>query len=115
IIRFRENIKKSIGFLKKQNSLRANDENFPENRNPYKTNHLIMAIAMSNADNSYDFSKGHLDNFGVGENLAWGYDDPLEGWYNEEKVIYNAILKKSKELMKKIIWMKIQLGIWLQN
>lgn len=96
-----ENIKKSIGFLKKQNSLRANDENFPENRNPYKTNHLIMAIAMSNADNSYDFSKGHLDNFGVGENLAWGYDDPLEGWYNEEKVIYNAILKKSKELMKK--------------
>lgn len=96
-----ENIKKSIGFLKKQNSLRAKDENFPESRNPYKTNHLIMAIAMSNADNSYDFSKGHLDNFGVGENLSWGNIDPFDGWYYEEKVIYNAILKKSKELIEK--------------
>lgn len=96
-----ENIKKSIALLKEQNILRAKDENFPENRNPYYTNHLIMAIAMSNADNSYDFSKGHLDNFGVGENLSWGYDDPLEGWYNDEKVTYNAILKKSKELMEK--------------
>lgn len=96
-----ENIKKSIALLKEQNKLRANDENFPESRYPYKTNHLIMAMAMSNADNSYDPSKGHLQHFYVGENLAWGYDNPLYGWYYEEKEIYNAILEKSKELMEK--------------
>lgn len=24
------------------------------------------------------------------ENLAWGYNDPLTGWYTEEKTIYDA-------------------------
>lgn len=95
-----ENIKKSIALLKEQNKLRANDENFPENRNPYHTNHLIMAIAMSNADNSYDYKNKHLGYFPVGENLAWGYNDPFDGWYHKEKEIYNFILNKKKELIK---------------
>lgn len=95
-----ENIKKSIALLKEQNNLRANDENFPESRYPYKTNHLIMAMAMSNADNSYDYNNGHLGHFLVGENLAWGYDNPFDGWYHKEKEIYNFILNKKKELIK---------------
>lgn len=82
------NILKCLELLKKSNELRATDDNFTD-LSDLKVNHYMMAIAQSNADCSHNPSNGHLQHYYVGENLAWGYSNPYEGWYNKEKYIYD--------------------------
>ena len=43
-----------------------------------------MAISQSNT-NASAYILNHTHQFGVGENLAWGYQNPFDGWYTEEK------------------------------
>ncbi|MDO4466425.1 MAG: InlB B-repeat-containing protein [Bacillota bacterium] len=78
-----ENMKDSLPFIKECNDLRAG-EGVAE---LYITNDL-MAKAQSNMNVSREIVN-HSGQFNVGENLAWGYKDPFEGWYYMEKEVYD--------------------------
>lgn len=41
------------------------------------------------------FTVGHSKNCGA-ENLAYGYDDPMSGWYNYEKTIWDAAAESNQ-------------------
>lgn len=52
-----------------------------------KVSDTLMAMSMANVDWSDD-NIGHSGQFDVGENMAWGYKDPFDGWYTTEKANY---------------------------
>ncbi len=90
------NLKEDITLVKELNNYRATDNNFP-NHNALGIDYDLMifaSIANVVGTNTY----GHtyfaysLDNeiISGSENLAWGYSDPLDGWYTKEKAIYDA-------------------------
>lgn len=90
------NLKEDITLVKELNNFRSTDNNFP-NHNALGIDYDLMifaSIANVVGTNTY----GHtyfaysLDNeiISCGENLAWGYSDPLDGWYTKEKAIYDA-------------------------
>ncbi len=90
------NLKEDITLVKELNNYRSTDNNFP-NHNALGIDYDLMifaSIANVVGTNTY----GHtyfaysLDNeiISRSENLAWGYSDPLDGWYTEEKAIYDA-------------------------
>lgn len=83
-----ENIKRSLEILEESSKLRTQDKNF-KNLPPFVTGHATMAMAISNANNSYRYENGHLKHFFVGENLSWGSENPNQGWYWNELEIYN--------------------------
>ncbi|MBR5372219.1 MAG: CAP domain-containing protein [Oscillospiraceae bacterium] len=74
-----KNMRAAFEFLKKCNALREQ-----EGLAPLKVTDQMMAIAQSNLNWS-DGNVQHSQQFAVGENLAWGYSDPFEGWYYGEK------------------------------
>ncbi len=78
----------SLELLVRCNQLRQTDDNFP-GLQPFGVTHTLMAMAMSNADLSVDPNKGHLGHFAVGENLAWNFGNPYNGWYDFEKKDYD--------------------------
>ncbi|MDU4715831.1 MAG: CAP domain-containing protein, partial [Anaerococcus sp.] len=93
------NVKAALNYLKYINELRRNDENF-KNLSDLKTNHVIMAMAISNAAHSID---GHLRHFLevpgyynrlYAENLAYTPNNPYNGWYYKEKDAYNYLMNK---------------------
>ena len=48
-------------------------------------------MAMAEADTNWSSQHlGHAQQFNVGENLSWGYKDPFDGWYTEEKAEYDS-------------------------
>ena len=53
-----------------------------------KVSDSMMATAIADANYS-DKNIAHAQQFEVGENLSWGYADPYEGWYYEEKALYD--------------------------
>ena len=65
--------------MRKCNELRR-----AEGLDPLKVTDRMMAIAQSNLNWSDQYIR-HSSQFDVGENLAWGYDDPFVGWYDGEK------------------------------
>lgn len=94
------NLKKALVWIEEGNNKRAQDEDHPWLR-PLMVTHRMMAKGMSNADASYDYKRGHLHHFQVGENLAWGeYSDPYDGWYDSEKAIYDQEAQKYRDLYK---------------
>ncbi|MDU5230599.1 MAG: CAP domain-containing protein, partial [Anaerococcus sp.] len=93
------NVKAALNYLEDINELRRNDENF-KNLSDLKTNHVIMAMAISNAAHSIN---GHLSHFLevpgyynrlYAENLAYTPNNPYNGWYYREKDAYNYLMNE---------------------
>lgn len=62
----------------------------------YLSYDMMLWSAFSTAVSSDPIGSGHqgietVNNglWGSGENLAWGYDKPFIGWYDEEKIVYD--------------------------
>ena len=86
-----ENMKKALEWVHTTNDYRAK-HNLPA----LSINDTLMAMAQADADWS-SINYGHAMIFNVGENLAWGYDNPVEPWY-AEKSIYDAAVKKDPSI-----------------
>lgn len=87
-----ENMKAVIPWLKKTNDLRAR-----HNLNALNVSLWEMALAQANSD----WAQSHMEHAGLddaGENLSWGYRDPFDGWYDEEKAIYDTFDDSLKQL-----------------
>lgn len=90
------NLKKDVTLIKELNSLRASDNNF-SNHNALGVDYDLMIYASisgfisdSTMNHTY-FRNAPTEVYASrAENLAWGYSDPLTGWYTEEKEIYDA-------------------------
>ena len=85
-----ENMKLALEFIKKCNDLRV--ENGLE---PLKVSDEMMAISQVQANWSA-FNRTHSRTYYVGENLAWGYQDPFDVWYNYEKKVYEETGSESR-------------------
>ena len=87
-----ENILKSIEIMTTINELRASDDNYTGDlkRDASLTSFYLMAYAQ------YATMRGagimNHSTLSVGcENLAWGYDEPTDGWYYMEKKYFDDI------------------------
>ena len=98
-----ENMKASLAFLEEYLELRAQEG---YTGNTYVTDYY-MAIAQSNANKSAE-TFDHCRQYNVGENLAWGWKDPFDGWYTEEKKLYERMIR---ELQKPDIIKILQIAI----
>lgn len=86
-----ENMKKALEWVHTTNDYRAK-HNLPA----LSINDTLMAMAQADADWS-SINYGHAMIFNVGENLAWGYANPVDPWY-AEKNIYDAAVKKDPSI-----------------
>jgi hypothetical protein len=103
------NMRKAINLLKKQNQLRAS-----EGKAPYKVSLLGLANAQAEANfaaQTYNhpvfYTEQQFSHYGYtpkyqgtiggsGENLAWYYNDPFDGWYTQEKKTAELYAKKKR-------------------
>ena len=95
-----DSLRKEATWLKELNDRRATDDNFTEERNhaALKLSPELISVSMVStmisSSNYYHAlfvtSDSSLINLGYAENLAWGYEDPLVGWYDEEKKVYDS-------------------------
>jgi hypothetical protein len=74
---------KALNFIDECNEIRAS-----EGVGELRVTDYMMAAAEADANWS-DSTKTHAYQFNIGENLAWGYIDPFDGWYTDEKAIYD--------------------------
>lgn len=58
-----------------------------------KITHTLMAHAQANADYSADIIAHSKQFSGEGENLSWGYKNPFDGWYTEEKAVLDEAME----------------------
>ncbi len=80
-----DSMRYSIEFINEYIQLRAQEGYTGET---YVSDYM-MALAQAKINASA--VTGRHENLGyVGENLAWGYRDPFDGWYTEEKQDYEA-------------------------
>lgn len=82
---FFENVFAALDFIDECNELRKE-----EGLSELKVTDLMMAYAIADANYANNIILHHPGQFPVGENLAWGYIDPFDGWYDEEKEIYES-------------------------
>ncbi len=87
-----ENVQASLTWLKKCNDLRKQN-----NLDELQVDTALMAIAQVNANwsaaNQFKYNTGHSQEYSNGgENLAWAYSNPFDGWYDEEYEIYKQAL-----------------------
>lgn len=103
----KENVYRSIKLIERCNELRR-AEGLPE----LKVNTALMVTSVvSNAVSMFEIkhtftARGlwnvHADGSSTpmgAENLAWGYDsdqDPFDGWYNDEKALYDQGIRDSR-------------------
>ena len=82
-----KNMKKGIELVMRCNEYRlAGDENYSP-RSALKISDYMMAVSqVQNNTGAYIITHSYM--YPVGENLAWGYVDPFDGWYDEELVNY---------------------------
>ena len=102
-----DNLRLQVTWLNESNELRASDDNkkfsAPERKSPirYICPELVMESMMSSLIGYYQRETFHetshlLGSDGAiyvveaGENLAWSYKDPFDGWYHTEK---NGMMK----------------------
>lgn len=90
------NLKKDVTLVKELNSLRASDNNF-SNHSALGVDYDLMIYAsisgfISDSTQNHTYFRNAPTRVYASraENLAWGYSDPLTGWYTEEKAIYDA-------------------------
>lgn len=79
-----KNVFDALDFIDECNRLRKE-----EGLSELKVTDLMMACAIADA-NFADHHIAHPEQFNVGENLAWGYSNPFDGWYDEEKALYEG-------------------------
>lgn len=77
-----EYMRQSFKFIRFCNELRKK-----HGLSELKVTRLLMAQAQANA-NASAITYDHTRQFSGGENLAWGYSQPFDGWYTEERAIY---------------------------
>ncbi|MBV3098537.1 CAP domain-containing protein, partial [Bifidobacterium longum] len=77
-----DNMIEALKFIQEANQLRAK-----EGLQPLKVSDTLMAQAMADADYANN-NVNHPLQFPASENLAWGYTDPFNGWYDTEKSMY---------------------------
>ncbi len=80
-----ENMKKAVDELNDVNTYRKK-ENTTEGTNlvDLKVTSSLMAISQYQLNYSKGVA-GHSQAFNVSENIAWGYSNPFDGWYDDEK------------------------------
>lgn len=90
------NLKRDITLIRELNNDRATDSNFP-NSKALGVDYDLMVfasisgfIANSTGDHTYFRNCPEAVRISWAENLAWGLDDPLDGWYTAEKAVYDA-------------------------
>ena len=92
-----ENMKATLEFIKECNALRQQN-----GLNELLVNAELMAIAQVQLNHTIDMdSPTHSELYlkdGVAENLNLGYKNPFEGWYHEEKTIYDNALIQNPDL-----------------
>ena len=74
-----ENVKRSIDFLNEANQLRAN-----EGKSELRVSYKLMALAVLNNDMCAGSGQS-ANNTGFEEDLAFGFEDPFDGWYSSER------------------------------
>lgn len=79
-----DNMKKALDFIDECNTLRAK-HGLPA----LKVTDAMMAVSQVQC-NASATTMNHTQEYNVGENLAWGYRDPFDGWYTEEKKEYDS-------------------------
>lgn len=77
-----QNLKASLFLLETCNALRQES-----GVSSLKVSLQLMVIAQKQLNFS-DTQMDHAKAYSVAENLAWGYIDPFEGWYFDEKPLY---------------------------
>lgn len=77
-----ENLKKTLAFIRECNELRKS-----EGKEELKITNLLMAQAEADANYSANIFE-HAKRFPVSENIAYGSEDPYEGWYTMEKFVF---------------------------
>lgn len=83
-----ENMKRAISQLYIGNEYRITDDNF-SGLSALRVSDTMMAVAQAQTDASR-FGIFHSILYNVGENLAWGNDQPYSGWYVDEKLVYEC-------------------------
>lgn len=93
------NVEKALEIIRQGNEYRATDNNFvgEKHQAPLLVTDTMMAIAEVRANASSDFGThwSYLGSQGyhVGENLTWGYTNPQQGWYTDEKAVWDWMLE----------------------
>lgn len=90
-----ENMKQAIENLNLVNEYRAREnasrgykEEDEKYLDPLQVSSSLMAISQYQLDYSRNIV-AHLGAFNVGENVAWNYQNPFDGWYDEEKRLFD--------------------------
>ena len=91
-------VMRSLDFIDSYNSYRAreNSEEGTKLSTNVGTNCRMLAISIVQCD----WSRSRIEHSGahsVAENLAWGYSDPFQGWYVEEKQNYKKNPTRSND------------------
>ena len=108
-----DNLRLQATWLNKLNELRKNDDNFRGEEyqaSVYLNPELIMESMMSSMIGYYQRSVFHKTSHllgrdhsvpaipSTGENLAWSYKNPFDGWYHAEKKLYDEGERKTDEI-----------------
>lgn len=90
-----DNMLQAVALIQQLNQLRAD-----EGLAPLQISDAAMAAAMVQANAGTKLVMKHNQvlpsNLHLSENLAWGYRDPLAGWWTAEKAIYEDALLSGK-------------------
>ncbi|MGN0437239.1 MAG: hypothetical protein ACI4F4_01865 [Lachnospiraceae bacterium] len=86
------NLKAAIPFIKECNTLRLQEGTDPESGNTLGVLKVsLMLMAISEVQGNWSANQfSHCGQYNVAENLAWGYSDPFDGWYTEEKAEWDG-------------------------
>ncbi len=91
-----ENMKMAVDRLNAVNEYRQLHNQTEGTKLPdLKVSHYLMAVAQYQMGYS-QYNIGHTQAFYVGENLAWNYLNPFDGWYTEEKELYDELKAAGK-------------------
>lgn len=98
------NVMKSLDYIDESNEIRKTTETcWQKNKEvanfiteDMRISPIFMAIAMVQTDASCRILEktgtlNHTLRYGGGENLSYGYADPFQGWYTEEKLVWESM------------------------
>ncbi len=80
-----ENMRLAIEYLDEYLQIREQEGCTTE----VKVSDSLMAKAQADVNASIPLDYNHPQQFALGENLAWGYRDPFQGWYSEKTICEN--------------------------